>query len=122
MPGVDGPGDEAPDPLAQAPLWRLRRLVEVAVSGGRRAVAEPARDGDLRGDCAALRRGGFPTAADLAAGLTAEADRRTRDVFGRTGGSDPDRYARAWLAAAVYLAGVERALVRATWQPGAAGS
>ncbi|MFD5519354.1 hypothetical protein [Streptomyces sp. NPDC127066] len=122
VPGVDGAGDEAPDPLAQAPLWRLRRLVEVAVSGGRRAVAEPARDGDLRGDRAALRRGGFPTAADLAAGLTAEADRRTRDVFGRTGGSDPDRYARAWLAAAVYLAGVERALVRATWQPGAAGS
>ncbi|MFE1285646.1 hypothetical protein [Streptomyces sp. NPDC058751] len=119
---VDGPGGEAPDPLAQAPLWRLRRLVEVAVSGGRRAVAEPARDGDLRGDGAALRRGGFPTAADLAAGLAAEADRRTRDVFGRTGGADPDRYARAWLAAAVYLAGVERALVQATWQPGAAGS
>ncbi|MEV6192125.1 hypothetical protein AB0M19_06945 [Streptomyces sp. NPDC051920] len=117
----DGPGAEVPDPLAQAPLWRLRRLVEVAVSGGRRAVAEPARDGDLRGDGAALRRGGFRTAADLAAGLTSEADRRTRDVFGRTGGVDPERYARAWLAAAVYLAGVERALVQATWQP-AAGS
>ncbi|MEU4166978.1 hypothetical protein AB0F46_08845 [Streptomyces sp. NPDC026665] len=113
----DGPGTEVPDPLAQAPLWRLRRLVEVAVSGGRRAVAEPARDGDLRGDGAALRRGGFGTAADLAAGLTSEADRRTRDVFGRTGGVDPERYARAWLAAAVYLAGVERALVQATWQP-----
>ncbi|MET8859379.1 hypothetical protein, partial [Streptomyces sp. NPDC004579] len=122
LPAGDGMSDIAPDPLAQAPLWRLRRLVEVAVSGGRRAVAEPARDGDLRGDGAALRRGGFPTAADLAAGLTAEADRRTRDVFGRTGGADPDRYARAWLAAAVYLAGVERALVQATWQPTAAGS
>ncbi|MFB7243811.1 hypothetical protein CW362_28305 [Streptomyces populi] len=121
-PPADGPCEIPPDPLAQAPLWRLRRLVEVAVSGGRRAVAEPARDGDLRGDGAALRRGGFHTAADLAAGLTAEADRRTRDVFGRTGGADPDRYARAWLAAAVYLAGVERALVRATWQPADAGS
>ncbi|MFI0960964.1 hypothetical protein ACH4S8_06055 [Streptomyces sp. NPDC021080] len=121
-PAVAGLGHEAPDPLAQAPLWRLRRLVEVAVSGGRRAVAEPARDGDLRGDRAALRRGGFGTAADLAAALTAEADRRTRDVFGRTGGADPDRYARSWLAAAVYLAGVERALVQATWQPGAAAS
>ncbi|MGW0969581.1 hypothetical protein [Streptomyces sp. NPDC002516] len=119
---VDGVGGEVGDPLAQAPLWRLRQLVEVAVSGGRRAVAEPARDGDPRGDGAALRRGGFPTAADLAAGLAAEADRRTRDVFGRTGEADPDRYARAWLAAAVYLAGVERALVRATWQPGAAAS
>ncbi|MFE2298579.1 hypothetical protein ACFXAW_10310 [Streptomyces sp. NPDC059445] len=122
VPAVDGAAHETPDPLAQAPLWRLRRLVEVAVSGGRRAVAEPARDGDLRGDGPALRRGGFPTAADLAAGLTEEADRRTRDVFGRAGGADPDRYARAWLAAAVYLAGVERALVQATWQPAAAGS
>ncbi|WP_406840448.1 hypothetical protein ACICHK_37565 [Streptomyces sp. AHU1] len=119
---ADGPGEIPPDPLAEAPVWRLRRLIEVAVSGGRRAVAEPARDGDLRGDGAALRRGGFHTAADLAAGLTAEADRRTRDVFGRTGGADPDRYARAWLAAAVYLAGVERALVQATWQPAGAGS
>ncbi|MFD8733908.1 hypothetical protein ACFV06_03195 [Streptomyces sp. NPDC059618] len=113
---------EARDLLEQAPLWRLRRLVEVAVSGGRRAVAEPARDGDPRGDGAALRRGGFQTAAGLAAALAAEADRRTRDVFGRTGEADPDRYARAWLAASVYLAGVERTLVRATWQPGAAGS
>jgi hypothetical protein len=121
-PAADGLCEIPPDPLAEAPLWRLRRLIEVSVSGGRRAVAEPARDGDLRGDGAALRRGGFHTAADLAAGLTAEAGRRTRDVFGRTGGADPDRYARAWLAAAVYLAGVERALVQATWQPSGAGS
>lgn len=121
-PAMGGPGQEVPDPLTQAPLWRLRRLVETAVSGGRRAVAEPARDGDLRGDGAALRRGGFAAAAELAAALTAEADRRTRDVFGRTGGADPDGYARSWLAAAVYLAGVERALVGATWQPAAVGA
>lgn len=105
------------DPLAEAPLWRLRRLVEVAVSGGRRAVAEPARDGDRGGGRAALRRSGFQAAADLAAALTAEADRRTRDVFGRIDEPDPDRYARAWFAAAVYLSATERALVRATWQP-----
>lgn len=106
-----------PDPLAEAPLWRLRRSVEVAVSGGRRAAAEPARDGDRSGAGAALRRGGFRTAADLADGLATEADRRSRDVFGRTGEPDPDGYARAWLAAAVYLAGAERSLVRATWLP-----
>lgn len=105
------------DPVAEAPLWRLRRLVEVAVSGGRRAAAEPARDGDRAGAAAALRRSGFRTAADLARTLAAEADRRSRDVFGRTEEADPDGYARAWLAAAVYLAGTERALVQATWQP-----
>ncbi|MFE4669692.1 hypothetical protein ACFRI7_30390 [Streptomyces sp. NPDC056716] len=106
-----------PDPVAEAPLWRLRRLIEVAVSGGRRAVAQPARDGDRAGTAAALRRVGFRTAADLLTELTTEADRRGRDVFGRTEEADPDAYARAWLAAAVYLAGTERALVRATWQP-----
>ncbi|MET9407420.1 hypothetical protein ABZX90_16900 [Streptomyces sp. NPDC002935] len=122
VPAMGGLSDVPPDPLAEAPLWRLRRLVEVAVSGGRRAVAEPSRDGDRSGGEAAMRRSGFPTAADLSADLTAEADRRTRDVFGRIGEADPDRYARAWLAAAVYLAGVERALVKATWQPETAGS
>ncbi|MEV7288744.1 hypothetical protein AB0O01_30095 [Streptomyces sp. NPDC093252] len=105
-----------PDPVAEAPLWRLRRLVEVAVSGGRRAVAQPARDGDRAGSAAALRRVGFRAAADLLTELTAEADRRGRDVFGRTEEPDPAAYARAWLAAAVYLGGTERALVRATWR------
>lgn len=113
--GAFGLGGMPADPLAEAPLWRLRRLVEVAVSGGRRAVAEPARDGDRAGAAAALRRSGFRTAADLSAALTAEADRRFRDVFGRLEETAPDRYARAWLAAAVYLESTERALVAATW-------
>ncbi|MFF0595107.1 hypothetical protein [Streptomyces antibioticus] len=116
LPAVGDVGAVPPDPLAQAPLWRLRRLVEVAVSGGRRAVAEPARDGGRGDGGAALRRTGFRAAADLSAALSAEADRRGRDVFGRTAEADPDRYARAWLAAAVYLTGTERALVQATWE------
>ncbi|MGW3108985.1 hypothetical protein [Streptomyces sp. NPDC001100] len=110
LPGVPS------DPVTEAPLWRLRRLVEVAVSGGRRAAAEPARDGDRAGAVVALRRAGFRTAADLSHALAAEADRRGRDVFGRTEEADPDGYARAWLAAAVYLTSTERALVRATWE------
>ncbi|MFE7843001.1 hypothetical protein ACFU53_45150, partial [Streptomyces sp. NPDC057474] len=100
LPTMDGLVGVPTDPLAEAPLWRLRRLVEVAVSGGRRAVAEPARDGDRNGGGAALRRSGFHAAADLSTALTAEADRRSRDVFGRVTNPDPDRYARAWLATA----------------------
>ncbi|MFF4034215.1 hypothetical protein ACFYZ2_31440 [Streptomyces sviceus] len=120
LPPVEGPTALPPDPVTEAPLWRLRRLVEVAVSGGRRAAAEPARDGARASGAAALRRSGFRTAADLAEALAAEADRRGRDVFGRTQQADPDGYARVWLSAAVYLSGTERALVQATWQPSAA--
>ncbi len=109
-------GDDV-DPLAGAPLWRVRRLVELAVSGGRRAVAEPARSGDARVQASALRGAGFMAAAELVTELTAEADRRSRDVFGRLAESDADRYAWAWLAAATHLAATERALVRASWQP-----
>ncbi|WP_053846590.1 SWIM zinc finger family protein [Streptomyces sp. NRRL B-24085] len=117
LPPVEGPSALPPDPVSEAPLWRLRRLVEVAVSGGRRAAAEPARDGARASGAVALRRSGFQTAADLAEALAAEADRRGRDVFGRTQQADPDAYARVWLSAAVYLSGTERALVEATWQP-----
>jgi hypothetical protein len=120
LPPVEGPTAFGPDPVTEAPLWRLRRLVEVAVSGGRRAAAQPARDGDRASAAAALRRSGFATAADLADALAAEADRRSRDVFGRTQQADPDGYARVWLSAAVYLSGTERALVESTWQPSAA--
>lgn len=115
LPPVAGLDGFPADPLADSPLWRMRRLVELAVAGGRRAVAEPARDGDGQGSAAALRRGGFGTMADLATALTAEADRRTRDAFGRLSDADSDHYALVWLSAAVHLAGAERALVRATW-------
>ncbi|PIM72634.1 hypothetical protein CTU88_10870 [Streptomyces sp. JV178] len=115
LPPVAGLDGLPADPLADSPLWRMRRLVELAVAGGRRAVAEPARDGDRQGNAAALRRGGFGTMADLATALTTEADRRTRDTFGRLSAPDADRYALVWLSAAVHLAGAERALVRATW-------
>ncbi|WP_344981944.1 hypothetical protein, partial [Streptosporangium fragile] len=104
------------DPVAGSPLWRVRRLVELAVSGGRRAVAESGRGGDSPARRAHLRRAGFETAAALVAVVTEEADRRTRDVFGRLVDSDADRYARAWLAAAVHLTATERALVRASWR------
>ncbi|GAA5037932.1 SWIM zinc finger family protein [Thermocatellispora tengchongensis] len=102
---------------AASPLWRVRRVVEVAVAGGRRAVAEAGRERVFAGQDVPLRRAGFRGGADLGAALTAEADRRTRDVFGRPADSGPDAYAWAWLAAATYLEATERAVIRASWQP-----
>jgi hypothetical protein len=104
------------DPLADSPLWRVRRLIELGVAGGRRAVAESARTGGARTDAAALARTGFHGAAALTTALAAEADRRGRDVFGRLADGGSDAYAQSWLAAAVHLTTAERELVRVSWR------
>ncbi|MEU3059599.1 hypothetical protein [Streptomyces subrutilus] len=114
---VAAPG---PDPLADSPLWRVRRLLETGVAGGRRALAESARgDADPAGR-RMLCRAGFTAAADRAGALAAEADRRPRDVFGRLTDPSAEPYAWAWLAAATHLAAAEHLLVAASWGPGAA--
>ncbi|MFJ9432653.1 hypothetical protein ACIRQY_23770 [Streptomyces sp. NPDC101490] len=104
-----------PDPLADAPLWRVRRLLETGVAGGRRAVAEAGRGTETAAFAVPLRRAGLGGAARLAEVLAAEADRRPRDAFGRLSDPSADGYARAWLASAVHLAAAERALVVASW-------
>ncbi|AQT75979.1 SWIM zinc finger family protein [Streptomyces sp. fd1-xmd] len=109
------PASDAPDPLADSPLWRVRRLLETGVAGGRRAVAETARGTASLAAYGPLRRAGLTGAADLAAALAAEADRRPRDAFGRLADPSPDGYAWAWLAAATHLAAAERSLVAASW-------
>ncbi|MFK0233942.1 hypothetical protein [Streptomyces vinaceus] len=113
-------GAEGPDVLADSPLWRVRRLLESGIAGGRRAVAEAARTAEPRTVFGPLRRAGFGTAAELATALAAEADRRPRDVFGRLTDPSPDGYARAWLAASTHLAAAERSLVAASWAWGEA--
>lgn len=110
-----GPVGVGSDPLADAPLWRVRRLLETGVAGGRRAVAEAGRGADTAALVAPLRRAGLGGAAELAQALTAEADRRPRDAFGRLRDASADGYARAWLASAVHLAAAERSLVVASW-------
>ncbi|WP_240805227.1 SWIM zinc finger family protein [Streptomyces sp. A1547] len=109
------PAAEGPDLLADSPLWRVRRLLESGVAGGRRAVAEAARAAEPVTAYRPLRRAGFTAAAELAAALAAEADRRPRDPFGRLKDPSPDGYARAWLAASTHLAAAERYLVAASW-------
>ncbi|MFD9406379.1 hypothetical protein ACFWBN_05040 [Streptomyces sp. NPDC059989] len=104
-----------PDPLADSPLWRVRRLLETGVAGGRRAVAEAARGTEPLAAYGPLRRAGLTSAAELAAALAAEADRRPRDAFGRLADPSADAYAWAWLASATHLAAAERSLVAASW-------
>ncbi|MFI2291944.1 hypothetical protein [Streptomyces niveus] len=96
--------------MAEELFARVRRLVELAVAEGRRAVAEPAH-----GDGFSLRRTRFQVAAELTTTLTTEADRRARDAFGRLSDADPDAYAWAWLNTAVHLAATERTLIQSTW-------
>ncbi|MFB7915984.1 hypothetical protein [Streptomyces sp. NPDC056061] len=112
---VCGPVTVGPDPLAEAPLWRVRRLLETGVAGGRRAVAEAGRGTDAASLSARLTRAGLGGAAHLAQALTTEAGRRPRDPFGRLTDPSADAYARAWLASAVHLAAAERSLVAASW-------
>ncbi|MFI9629950.1 hypothetical protein [Streptomyces sp. NPDC052042] len=114
-PAACGPVTAGPDPLAEAPLWRVRRLLETAVAGGRRAVAEAGRGADAASLSARLVRAEFGGAAHLAQALTTEAGRRPRDTFGRLTDPSADAYARAWLASAVHLAVAERSLVAASW-------
>lgn len=109
------PPPTGPDPLADSPLWRVRRLLETGVAGGRRAVAEAARGTEPLAAYGPLRRAGLTGAADLAAALAAEADRRPRDAFGRLADPSPEAYAHAWLSAATHLAAAERSLVSASW-------
>ncbi|MFF8973451.1 hypothetical protein [Streptomyces sp. NPDC014995] len=110
------PGAVAPV-VDEAPLHLLRRRVQQAVSGGRRVLAFP---GSGSGDSARLRRLGLATAGDLLDELEAAAADRSRDAFGRLLPADTDRFARSWLAAALYTDEVERGLCAAAWGGAAA--
>ncbi|MGW0283267.1 hypothetical protein ACWDXT_09175 [Streptomyces sp. NPDC003236] len=99
----------APD---EAPVHVLRRRVRQAASGGRLVLSFP---GDTDADVRRLGRHGLATAGDLLRELHAAAAERSRDVFGRLLPADPDRFARAWLAAARYTDAVDRELCAAAW-------
>ncbi|MET7272708.1 hypothetical protein ABZS59_16245 [Streptomyces flaveolus] len=101
----------APD-TDEAPVHLLRRRVHQAASGGRRVLAFP---GGRDADGTRLRRHGLVTAGDLLDELHAAAADRARDPFGRLLPADIGRFARAWLAAAVYTEELDRALCAAAW-------
>ncbi|MDX2648193.1 SWIM zinc finger family protein [Streptomyces sp. PA03-1a] len=103
------PPSAAPD---EAPVHLLLRRVHQAASGGRRVLALPTNSAS---DARRLRRAALPTAADLLQDLDRAAADRGRDPFGRLLPADTDRFALAWLAAAVYADELSRALCAATW-------
>ncbi|GGP73660.1 hypothetical protein ACWDY7_24230 [Streptomyces calvus] len=105
-PAADVPAADEP------PLHLLRRRVHQAVSGGRRVLA---LGGGASGDGARLRRLGLGTAGDLLDDLHAAAADRSRDSFGRLLPADTARFARSWLAAALYTDTVERSLCAGAW-------
>ncbi|WP_328483464.1 hypothetical protein OHS71_35840 [Streptomyces sp. NBC_00377] len=105
------PATAAP-PADEAPLHLLSRRVHQAVSGGRPVLGFPDSGA---GDGGRLRSVGLATAADLLDELRAAAADRSRDAFGRLLPADTGRFARAWLAAAVYTGAVDRALCAAAW-------
>ncbi|AOR35857.1 hypothetical protein BFF78_36630 [Streptomyces fodineus] len=96
----------------EAPVHLLSRRVQQAVSGGRRVLSFP---GTASADARRLHRAGLATAGALLEELHAAAAERSRDVFGRLLPSDPERFARSWLAAARYTEEVDRALCAAAW-------
>lgn len=100
----------------EAPLHLLRQRIERAVSGGRAAIALSGPEHSAA-DTARLRRAGLATAADLVDALGAAATDRGRNAFGRLLPADADRFARAWLAAALYERAVSAALCAHAWSP-----
>ncbi|MFJ3645457.1 hypothetical protein [Streptomyces murinus] len=119
LPTTTAPSGSVPVPVSasasacdEAPIHLLRRRVHQAVSGGRPVLALP---GDTRADARRLRRSGLTTAAELLTDLHSAAADRAHDVFGRLRPTDPDRFARAWLAAAHYTRELDRTLCLAAW-------
>ncbi|MET9875144.1 hypothetical protein ABZZ36_11040 [Actinacidiphila glaucinigra] len=108
-PAVPLPAPDAPD---EAPVHLLLRRVHQAASGGRRVLALPTSSSP---DARRLRRAALPTAADLVDDLHRAAADRGRDAFGRLLPADTERFALAWLAAAVYSDELSRALCAAAW-------
>lgn len=89
----------------------LRRAVDRTVAGGR-AVTAAAADGELP---RRLRSVGLTTGANCARSLSEAAADRRHDALGRLFPADPDAFASAWLAAAVYSSAAARSILLAAW-------
>ncbi|AXG77718.1 hypothetical protein DVK44_08440 [Streptomyces paludis] len=112
-PEPSSPSSPSSPPALPVELDLLRRTVERAVAGGR-AVTAAAADGELP---RRLRAVGLTTGARLAEALTEAAADRRHDALGRLLPADPEGFALAWLAAAVYSGAAAESLLLAAWKP-----
>ncbi|MFE5855001.1 hypothetical protein ACFQ61_17550 [Streptomyces sp. NPDC056500] len=113
-----GGGKVQPSPPAGSPelpieLDLLRRTVDRAVAGGRSITAASA-DGELP---RRLESVGLATGAECVRALLDSAADRQHDALGRLLPADPDGFAAAWLATAVYASAAVRSLLPAAWSP-----
>ncbi|MGI5399063.1 hypothetical protein ACQEVG_06305 [Streptomyces sp. CA-135486] len=106
----DRPLPAAP-PALPLELDLLRRAVDRTVAGGR-AVTAASADGELP---RRLRAVGLTTGAECARALAEAAADRRHDALGRLLPADPDAFAAAWLATAVYSSAAARSLLLAAW-------
>ncbi|MGW6457354.1 hypothetical protein ACWF94_15775 [Streptomyces sp. NPDC055078] len=116
-PGASGQAAPPPVPATRVPpalpveLDLLRRAVDRAVAGGR-AVTAASADGELPRRLGAV---GLATGAECARALAEAAADRRHDRLGRLLPADPDAFATAWLAAAVYASAAARSLLPVAW-------
>ncbi|MGW4199548.1 hypothetical protein [Streptomyces sp. NPDC004726] len=101
----------AAPPALPAELDLLRRAVDRAVAGGQ-AVTAASADAELP---SRLRAAGLTTGAACMRSLAETASDRRQDGLGRLLPADPDAFATAWLAAAVYASAATRSLIPAAW-------
>ena len=101
----------AAPPALPVELDLLRRAVDRTVAGGR-AVTAASADGELP---RRLRAVGLTTGAECARSLAETAADRRHDALGRLLPADPDAFAEAWLATALYSSAAVRSLLLAAW-------
>ncbi len=110
-PVISGPPSAAGLPLPPAEWELLGRAVARTVAGGR-ALAAAAVDPALPGRLLAV---GLPTAAACARSLAEATRARHADGLGALRPADPDAFATAWLAAALYVTASARAFTATAW-------
>lgn len=103
-----------PVPTLPDPLLALRRRIDrVGLAGA--ATLPPEAAAEVHREAVGFEQRLLPGAALAVRTLAAAAHAGDRRVDGRRAGVDADRFALAWLRAAVYVVAADRHIARAAW-------